>query len=333
MAESTLSLAYADLMDAVALRNGWSPDGAAYTTLSAARQARCDKAVQMGYRRFLVPPVLPNEREVHHWSFLRPLATLTTSAPYATGTITIAGGALTTVTLAGVGAVWPSWAAEGDLIINGSTYAVLTRDSNTQLTLAVNGPVSAAGTTYSLQRRYATLPDDFGSILSPLTFEPELGNPPIKIVPESAVRAARSSWSSTGAPREAAIVPSLTLTATTGQRFKIVFNPCPDSAYLLTYRYTALVSKLDATDKKYPLGGMQHGETIKAACLAVAELIEEDRPGAWEGMFREALATSVSIDRANAPDFYNYNGEGLLPDNTVYINTRQLVTYNGQPTG
>jgi hypothetical protein len=331
MSESNLSLAYADLMNAVALRNGDDPAGAGYTTLSAAKQARLDMAVQHGYRRFLVPPILPNEREVHRWSFLRPLGTLTTTAPYATGTIEIVAGALTTVTL--TSGTWPSWAAEGDLVINGSTYAASARVGNTELTLAVNGPEVAAGTTYSLQRRYYTLSDDFGSILSPLTFEPELGYPPVKVVPESTVRAARSSWNSTGAPRQAAILPIMTLGATVGQRFKIVFNPCPDAAYLLTYRYTALVSKLDATNYKYPLGGMQHGETIKAACLAAAELIEEDRPGAWEMMFQQKLASSVSVDRENAPDFYDYNGEGLVPDNTVYINDRPLVTYNGQPTG
>jgi hypothetical protein len=68
-------------------------------------------------------------------------------APYNTGTVTIVDGV---VTLAG--GTFPSGAAEDRLVVNGDTYTVATRDSDTQITLDNLTVDVGAGAAYSLVR-------------------------------------------------------------------------------------------------------------------------------------------------------------------------------------
>ena len=66
------------------------------------------------------------------WPWYNRTISITFNPPYATGTLAITKGS-TTVTLAG--GTWPSWAAEGRLIIGGSSYPVAVRSSDTVLLL------------------------------------------------------------------------------------------------------------------------------------------------------------------------------------------------------
>ena len=66
------------------------------------------------------------------WPWYNRTITLDFVAPYATGTVAIANGS-TTVTL--TGGTWPSWAAYGVLIVDGQSYAVASRSSDTVLLL------------------------------------------------------------------------------------------------------------------------------------------------------------------------------------------------------
>lgn len=73
--------------------------------------------------------------------------------PYSTSTITIVDGVVTLSTAPPyASAEFPSWAADGDLIVGGQLYSVNTRDSITQLTLDDLTVDVAAGTSYSLQK-------------------------------------------------------------------------------------------------------------------------------------------------------------------------------------
>lgn len=114
MAESSLSLTVDNLRKQVAREMGmglnitWASlptDDAAYVT----------DIIASGLRQFYTPATL-GERYGHSWSFLRPATTLTTSAPYSTGTITVVAGV---VTLAS--GTFPSWAADGEIIFSGTT--------------------------------------------------------------------------------------------------------------------------------------------------------------------------------------------------------------------
>lgn len=77
---------------------------------------------------------------------------------YTTGTITVANGS-STVTLAT--GTWPTWAASGEININGIWCPILTRDSATQLTLraAYQGTAQTAA-TYTLVQVAYSLPTD-----------------------------------------------------------------------------------------------------------------------------------------------------------------------------
>lgn len=81
MAESTLSLTLDDLRNDVGFFLNFGPSYASYTD---AQKAVVTKVIKIGQRQFLFPPRLPNARKSHEWTFLRPVATLTTVAATAT---------------------------------------------------------------------------------------------------------------------------------------------------------------------------------------------------------------------------------------------------------
>lgn len=99
---------------------------------------------------------------LHDWNFLKRKQLITTVAPYSTGTIEfdLTGGSrerLMTLT----SGTWPTWAAEGRILIGETTYEIDERVSDTQIVLqSQNAPGAdiAAGTTFILYKsRYAML--------------------------------------------------------------------------------------------------------------------------------------------------------------------------------
>lgn len=92
------------------------------------------------------------------WSWYDRMLTIDLVAPYSTGTIAITEGS---ATVTGTGTVFPSWAASGVIIYNGQVYTVLSRDSDTQLTLDQNWPIAnITGAGYVLARYSYTLPSN-----------------------------------------------------------------------------------------------------------------------------------------------------------------------------
>lgn len=77
VAESELSIAYADLMAEVALFLGYGADPSDWT---ASQKAECDRYVQAGVRRFYYPPAVKGAEVSYSWSFLSPVASLATVA-------------------------------------------------------------------------------------------------------------------------------------------------------------------------------------------------------------------------------------------------------------
>lgn len=161
MAESGLTLGLADFRTSVS-EFLFGADGD-YTVLTASEAARVDRIVDAGLRQFTNPP--PVNGRVHQWSFLEILETMTLNAPYSTGTVTIVAGV---VTLAS--GTWPSWAASGELTIDGADYPVSTRDSGTQITLEDTTLAASAGTEYAIHQDDYALPDDFASFIGPITY-------------------------------------------------------------------------------------------------------------------------------------------------------------------
>jgi hypothetical protein len=104
-----------------------------------------------------------------------------------------------------------------------------------------------------------------------------------------------------------AVVQPIAFDATTGQRWRVAFYPLPDDAYTLTYSYATLPDEADDTTNLYLHGGMLHGETLKAACRAVAELEHHlNAQGPEHANWLSRLRASYEADRRLFPRNYGY---------------------------
>lgn len=66
---------YDDLRDRIGDKLGYGLEKADWTA-NTDKTARVERILESGLRRFYSPPVLPGERERHHWSFLSPTRTI-----------------------------------------------------------------------------------------------------------------------------------------------------------------------------------------------------------------------------------------------------------------
>ncbi len=315
-----LSTTYAVLCQEIAHFVGWRRG----PTWSAERTATLDAIIRSGLNKFYYPTL--GKTETYQWSFLRPLSTMQTTAPYATGTVTIANGV---VTLSG--GVFPSWAAQGELVVNSETYPVSTRDSDTQLTLTNDWVDVSTASVFSLGRPAYDLPVDFtGRLASEITFRPGVNEayPPIRITEPGALQSKQQGNPYSGVPYLAAVRPKA-FVATTGQRWQLILYPTPDDAYELFYRYKVKPGMLDSTNI-YPLGGDQHGETILESCLAIAEQrLMDGGDGIHAAAFAERLAASIAEDRDSfTPDTIG-DDEGGQEDSSVRRYSTIPITFNG----
>lgn len=96
-------------------------------------------------------------------------------------------------------------------------------------------------------------------------------------------------------------------TAATGQRSEALFYPIPDDAYVITLPHVALPDA--SSGSNYMQGGMQHVETLKAACRAVAEHEEEDHRGHEWARFMSCLIASFDVDARVSPGNYGNWGD------------------------
>lgn len=286
--------------------------GAAYTLFQLTEDEANDliDVVKTGLRNVYAP--LPLDGYTHRWSFMDPITTLTTRAPYSTGTVTIVAGV---VTLAG--GTFPTWAASGELRIDGVAYPVATYSSGSSITLDDTSIAAAAGTTYELVQQVYDLPDDFGGIIGPLTYRPGTPNTSLEVGlrSETELRRSQRVLDVPTAPRYYAIRPKTYSGGTSqGQRWELLLDVPPDRAYVFTYRYSRSPDTI-STANQYPYGGLYMAETYKESCLAAAELMLRDLAnGPHKQKFLENLKASIEKDRAEmVPDSLGVDyGQGRL---------------------
>lgn len=249
-----------------------------------------------GLLQFYYPP---DPRLRNGWSFLRPKTTMTLSAPYTTGTVTIVDGV---ATLAG-GATAPSWTAGAECWVDGEVYDISTRDSDTQFTLVDTTVDVDAGTTYEIVRVVYDMPTDYESLSGPMIYAPGQDGwyKPIEQAPEYLVQHWVATDEYTGRPSRFAIRPK-TGNPQLGTRYEILFSPRASSAFRLQYRYIPQPLPLDSTNL-YPYGGHQHALTIVESCLAVAEAMMNDGGNQLhQQRFAQFLAASIAKDhQAESP--------------------------------
>ena len=331
MAESSLSLSFEDLRDAV-YEYAYGGDGDHSGESDANRKALVDRLVYSGLRQFYKPP--PVGGRIHDWSFLMPVTTLSINAPYTTGTLAATNGVVTLST-----GTFPAWAASGMIEISGTDYSVATRTSGSQLVLDDTSSASDvdASTSYNLHQDDYDLPDDFGRILGPFTFaQADNSWYTCKVVGEARIRELRQRDHSSGGDPQFAAIRAKAFTASTGTRQEVLFWPQVASSATVTYKYRVRPNKPTSTGHDdltgdYLYGGSDHSETILYSCLAEAERRVEDEKGPMWARFQECLASSVMFDsRDNRAEHLGYNGDDS--DGIPIFNRNRQFLYSGQVT-
>jgi hypothetical protein len=295
---ASLQLTYAEIRREVGRLMGWNRDPAGTPPWTADQISDAADMIAGGLRQFYYPPILPGEATMHRWSFLKARTTLTTNAPYTTGTVTVVDGV---VTLAG--GTWPSWAAQGEIAVSGGVYAVETRDTDTQITLEDTSVDVAAGSTYELVREAYDLAADFAGTLGDLFYRP-LTSPLVGRIAElheDRISGYYRPDDYSGEPLYYALRAKASIN-TAEQRHEMVLWPRADRAYEITIPYTIRPTTIDS-DEAYPLGGSEHGETILASVLSICELKLLDRIGEHHQKYLERLKASIEKDRLEtSPD-------------------------------
>lgn len=325
MAESTLTLKRDDLLRAVGNMLGrgvditnW--DDADFTT-------RVNMCVDIGCRWVYEPELLPNEAQVHIWSFMKPkLMSFALTQPYSTGTITIAAGVVT-----GSGTNFPAWAADGELVVNGVSYSVALRTSGTSLTLDNTAVTAAAGTKYTLQQIDYVLPDLFGGFEGDLYLNQNsttLGYSLQRASKEELLSFQKSGIADYASQPVRFAVFAADQTGATDQKWLMTVWPAPDAAYTISGFYVINPYRLTSA-LPYPMGGLPLSECLREAVLGAAEIEFNGAAGIHVQMFQRRLQAAISYDRqVSNPGNLGYNGDSSY-DKLQWAKQGQRVQHVG----
>ena len=244
----------------------------------------------------------------YSWSFFRPLQDITTTAPYATGTVTIASGV---VTLSG--GTFPSWAADGLFKVSDGYHSVASRDSNTQVTLDATTVTAAAGSTYELGRPELPMDACFEAVddkHSDLTYYPGQNEryPPVRILHDQNIRTKQQDNPYYDRPIYYS-VRTAEFDPTVGSRKRLAFYPTPDAAYVLRVPMILRMTMIDVTNQ-YPVGAEMLSQVITESCFAAAERIYDNKD---EGLHTKRLMKLLPL--AIHADMERSTPTSLGPDN------------------
>jgi hypothetical protein len=223
----------------------------------------------------------------HLWPWYSTLGRININPSYDTGTVTCTSGSAV-VSL--VGGVFPSWSADADLYINGMYHEVLSRDSDTQVTLANSWQETTYTGSYTICQTAYTLPSDCMR-LDKITSGTDWiwGADPVS---RFTLEEARNQW------RMTAQTPARIWAISRNQ---IVLWPMPSTQRMVNVLYfrrpATLVSSLDEADWDPNLISLLHRAidyqiAIRGDCVA----------GSKEECFaalREDLARSIAQDRTS----------------------------------
>lgn len=309
---STLALTRNDLLKAAGNMLGRGIDVTAWDDPDFS--SRVNMCVDIGCRWVYEPDLLPNEAQVHMWSFMQPkLTSFDINAPYGTGTVTVVAGVVT-----GSGTTFPSWAASAEIVIGDVSYSVSTRDSATQLTLDDTSVTAAAGSTYTLLQIDYVLPDLFGGFRGDLYIDQSpssIGQVVQRADKQELLGYQKSGLADFTAQPERYAVFTQDQTGAAGQRWLMTLWPIADAAYTLSGFYTINPYQLTSA-LPYPMGGLPLSECLREAVLGAVEIEFMGAAGIHVQMFQRRLQAAISYDR-------QMSNPGIIGQNLDYSANRR----------
>lgn len=291
----SLQMNYVDFQLAVSEYLGWGVDPTLWQPEQVDKLLR---TITTGYFRFLSPELQPEVGRVN-WSFMKPIGQITTLAPV-NGTATSG----TTTTLTDSGAAFASLTGTDIQVTTGE--GVYTRHVSSNTSTAITWPSTGvgggavagidAGDLYTISQIDYPLPADFSGMVGKMFYSPDSTTwLPLPIISEQQILEMRSVQRMTsGVPMYAAVASSPS-TSVAPQTMQVKLWPYPGAAYGLRFRYKAVPVPLSAS-YPYPLGGAFHSDTIRASCLAVAELENFDTEDVQRKNYERRLQASVIVD-------------------------------------
>lgn len=223
----------------------------------------------------------------HAWPWYHTVGRINIVATYSTGTVTLTNGSAT-VTLAG--GTFPTWAASGDLYINGMPHSIATRVGDTEITLDNAWAEATVSTSFDLAQTNYDLPADcmkLDKITS--TTDWVWGPDPVS---RYTLEEARSRWR-TSASQPARIWAII--------RNQVCIWPMPSEAKMVNILYyrrpAVLVSALDEVDWDPNLPSLlrraiDYQVSLRGDCVAGSK---EDT----YKVLREDLSRAVAQDRTS----------------------------------
>jgi hypothetical protein len=321
------------------------------TPWSDEEEADIDSVLESGLRQFYYPPLLEGEQVPWNWTFLEPEFTFSIFPDYSETTgETVSYGAYvstttekyTPVTINAGSQVWyPGHAGQTFVANDTSEYEIVGYSSTTVIHVSGDASAETSSEVYSTTGGgIYRLPDGHAGFTSDLSFaESDNSWHSIKRTSISRIlnmRQQNLGATTTARPLFCAEVPlrasdtrafRTTGNAIRGQRYELHIWPEPNAVYTIHATHNELQDTTSLND--YPMGGMAHGETILASCLAEAEYrIDDQRGNSWQ-YFLDRLRASVHRDRVQFnPKSYGYNRDAS-DDRGRYSRYLQNATYEG----
>ena len=313
--EPTSALTFSDLQIEVARKIGvayYGSDGTgvAQPPADAHDLDEVKRHVNNGIRMFLADGPNPNG-----WFFSRPTASVTIwhdRAEDADKAVTAASydsSADRTEITVGEDSFYETMENKSIVFETSGAFTVRTYVSPTKV--KVEGDASGVvGEKWSMTADNAfTLPRDFGGeYIGSITYAADT-NQGITIdwVDEAQIRLwLENITDETGDPFWAAVRPMAT--GVPRRRWELLVYPGPDEVLTVRFPYILSFDKLVEDDEVPPIP-FSHDDTVKAACLAIAEKDVEGAPGPdWQYYRQAALPNSYRIDAMSRPKRLGYFG-------------------------
>lgn len=323
--EATSSLTFSDLITEVAFKLGvakYGTDGTgAYAIPTDVHDlALCKKIVNKAIRMFVNDGPSPNG-----WRWTKPIAqvdlwsTVSTSSANLITVASFSGGTgLTTITVAQTPSFYPSMELR-TITLGGTDFTIVSYLSPTQITVKGDAHLKVGGTWSITSTGDYTLSANFGGEYSgEITYIANTNRGmTLHWTDEATIRFRRQNHNiESGTPYMAAVrvmpTPSLPPDYTAPRRrWELITWRMTNEVLHVLFPYVLAFDELvNLTD--FTPAPFTHDETIKAACLAVAEKEIEDTTGGpdWNYYRNIALPNSFRIDAMAAPKMLGYFGSG-----------------------